>query len=370
MKLRASLLVSALLTIGLLSSFQKDKPVHFYKGNLHTHSYWSDGNAYPEDIARWYHDNGYQFLAVTDHNILQEGRKVKAINGDSVVIKELSAYRRNFEKPGEFLLISGEEISDASEKKPVHLCGFNMESVVKPAGGETVADCLLADVRAIRKTLSGTENPEWIVVNHPNFGWGLTTDALALSSARFFEVFNGHPSVNNYGDSAHPSTETMWDEANKWRIDHGEALLLGTATDDTHNYDVFGVGKANPGRGWVVVRARELTPAALYRAMYAGDFYASTGIELTDFRCTRKNISITIKGEKEILYTTEFIGWLEGKSQPEVLQTTRGITADYRLTGKELFVRARILSSKQKKNPFATGDVEMAWLQPVVKNQK
>jgi hypothetical protein len=357
-------LVAGLLAI-MLMAFRTGDPERFYKGNLHTHSYWSDGNTYPEEVARWYRDHGYQFLAVTDHNILQEGRKTKIIGKDTVVLRELASYRNEFEKTGEFLLIAAEEISDQSEKKPVHLNGFNLTQVVKPAGGATVAECVAEDVRAIRKSLETTVNPEWITVNHPNFGWGLTTEALAQSSARFFEVFNGHPSVRNYGDSVHISTETMWDEANKWRSDHGEKLILGIATDDAHQYDVWEVGKANPGRGWIQVRARELSPESLYRSMYAGDFYASTGVELSDFQIGKKSISIRIRGEEGVKYTTEFIGWMPGKDHAEILAKVEGTKAIYKSSGHELFIRARITSDEIKVNPFAKGDYEMAWVQPV-----
>jgi hypothetical protein len=38
----------------------------------------------------------------------------------------------------------------------------------------------------------------------------------------------------------------------------------------------------------------------------------------------------------------------------------------YKLTGKELYVRAKVVSSKPHPNPYAKGDVEVAWTQPVV----
>jgi hypothetical protein len=365
MKFRVTVPVSFLILIFALAGFRNQEPKRFLKGNLHTHSYWSDGNTFPQEVARWYRDHGYQFLAVTDHNILQEGRKTKVIARDTVVLKTLAAYRGEFEKKGEFLILNSEEISDASEKRPVHLNGFNLTQIVKPAGGITTGESTEANVKAIRKALENSETPEWIMVNHPNFGWGLSTDDLARSGARFFEVFNGHPSVRNYGDSAHPSTEVMWDRANKWRIDNGLPLLLGTATDDAHQYDQYGVGKANPGRGWVMVRAAELTPLALYQAMYTGDFYSSTGVELADFSSTSKRLNIRIKEEPGVRYKTEFIGWRKGKDQPEILKTMDGTKASYKRTGNELFVRARITSGKTKANPFAEGDVEMAWTQPV-----
>src|SRR5262245_6986606 len=43
----------------------------WYKGNLHTHSLWSDGNDYPEMIIQWYKDHGYDFLSLSDHNVTQ-----------------------------------------------------------------------------------------------------------------------------------------------------------------------------------------------------------------------------------------------------------------------------------------------------------
>ena len=47
----------------------------WYKGNLHTHSLWSDGNDFPEMIADWYAREGYHFLTLSDHNLLSRGEK-------------------------------------------------------------------------------------------------------------------------------------------------------------------------------------------------------------------------------------------------------------------------------------------------------
>ena len=47
----------------------------WWKGNLHTHSLWSDGNDFPEMISDWYRQKGYHFLAISDHNTLQSGQK-------------------------------------------------------------------------------------------------------------------------------------------------------------------------------------------------------------------------------------------------------------------------------------------------------
>ncbi|NND80278.1 MAG: histidinol-phosphatase, partial [Maribacter sp.] len=33
---------------------KKEEALQWFKGNLHTHSYWSDGDEFPEVIMEWY----------------------------------------------------------------------------------------------------------------------------------------------------------------------------------------------------------------------------------------------------------------------------------------------------------------------------
>lgn len=42
----------------------------WYKGNTHAHTTESDGDSSPEAVTRWYRDQGYQFLVLSDHNVL------------------------------------------------------------------------------------------------------------------------------------------------------------------------------------------------------------------------------------------------------------------------------------------------------------
>ena len=42
------------------------------KGNTHTHTLWSDGNAPPEEVVQFYDDRDYDFLCLTEHNILAD----------------------------------------------------------------------------------------------------------------------------------------------------------------------------------------------------------------------------------------------------------------------------------------------------------
>ncbi|HET9278119.1 MAG TPA: hypothetical protein VFN95_08020, partial [Flavitalea sp.] len=120
-------------------------------------------------------------------------------------------------------------------------------------------------------------------INHPNFHYAISTqDMIDLRGERFFEVYNGHPRVNNEGDSTHVGTEQMWDIINIAYFKKNQPLLLGLGTDDTHNYHQFGPAFSNAGRGWVTVLAGSLEPHALIDALERGDFYASSGVTLSE----------------------------------------------------------------------------------------
>ena len=41
---------------------------NWYKGNIHTHTTKSDGDADPEVVVNWFMEHGYDFLVLSDHN--------------------------------------------------------------------------------------------------------------------------------------------------------------------------------------------------------------------------------------------------------------------------------------------------------------
>src|SRR5438876_9614685 len=69
----------------------------WWKGNLHTHSLWSDGDDYPEMVVDWYKSHGYHFLALSDHNVVMSGVKwiVAATNNFGFVTRPAVAATTN-----------------------------------------------------------------------------------------------------------------------------------------------------------------------------------------------------------------------------------------------------------------------------------
>ncbi|MBI4579248.1 MAG: hypothetical protein HY718_06070, partial [Planctomycetes bacterium] len=199
------------------------------------------------------------------------------------------------------------------------------------------------------------------------------------------EVYNGHRGVRNYGDEQHPSTEQMWDVVLTRRLaDLKLPVMYGMATDDAHAHVDF-PGGSNPGRGWVMVQATELTPEALVAAMERGDFYATTGVTLQCVQFKDNTLTVEIDPRSGVSYKTQFIGTRRGYDRKattrpaddgrvmyeysqdigQVLAEQPGEKAGYKLTGDELYVRAKIISDAKHPNPFAEGDLETAWTQPV-----
>ncbi|MDQ2922080.1 MAG: hypothetical protein M3R52_10790 [Acidobacteriota bacterium] len=89
--------------------------------------------------------------------------------------------------------------------------------------------------------------------------------------------------------------------------------------------------------------------------MERGDFYASTGVELTDYQARDKEIRITIKQEGSSKYRVQFVGE-GGRLLKEVITNP----AIYQFRGDETYVRGKVLESNGK----------VAWTQPVWRKQK
>ncbi len=370
----------------------------WYRGNTHTHTLWSDGNAAPELVAKYYVDAGYDFLVYTDHNVLAQGERwfpidegrltearvtelVETFGAEAVELRDepsramrlrtFTELQQRFDIQGEFLLVPGEEVTDDFEGKPVHINAINIERVVEPQGGGSVGETIANDIAAIVAEGRRAGRPVLAHINHPNFGWGITVaEVAAMPQERFFEVYNGHSAVRNEGDEEHASMEELWDQALTLRLETlGLGLLYGVATDDGHDYFDFRVGRPNPGRGWVMVRADELHSDSLVQAMRDGDFYASTGVSLDGIEASQERLTVDIAAEEGVRYVTRFIGTRRGASPErvvgEVLLETSADPAVYEYGGDELYVRATIVSDRDHPNPYAAGDKEMAWVQPV-----
>ncbi len=423
--------------------------LQWWKGNLHTHTLWSDGDSYPELVVDWYKEHGYDFLALSDHNVLSEGQKwvhptrsrftrgrgeetlaryierfgedwvetrtvdeafleeldrLPATGGagarrppeehlelgeELVRLKPLNEFRHLFEEPGRFMMIQSEEISAAFT---VHVNATNLINYIPPERGEDVVETMELNAAAVYKQRERTGQPMFPHINHPNFRWAITGEQLAqVENTRFFEVYNGHPGVNNLGDEFHVDLDRMWDIVLTLRLAELDlGMMFGLAVDDAHEYGPEGYRHSLPGRGWVMVRSAFLTPEHLIAALEAGEFYSTTGVTLKNFSFDGDRYEIEIDPAENVTYRTKFIGTREGyddSREPvrdedgealdvtqrysdevgEVLAVVEGTNPVYEIAGDELYVRAKIISDRPKENPYSPDEKwEVAWTQPVL----
>ena len=407
-------------------SFQKDAghyepPVpdddgyFWWKGNLHTHTLWSDGDQFPEIVTQWYYEHGYHFLSLSDHNILSRGEKwvqpgggkdvyelyrkrfgddwveTREDNGQMEIrLKPLNEVRALFEKSGRFIMIESEEITE--REHIVHVNATNILDLIEPQTGASVEETIRLNIDAVVEQSNRTGQEMIPHLNHPNFRTAVTAEDMApVENMRLFEVYNGHRGVVNFGDDdGTKDLDRVWDIVLTRRL--GElnlGLLYGVATDDAHNYEPGTSERSVPGRGWVRVRTQFLTPEHIVRALENGDFYSSTGVTINSVEADESSYIVEIEPEDGVDYTIQFIGTRRGydsKSEHfvdsegqarhdrtrrysgdigEILEEVSGTEAQYQFRGDELYVRAKVISSKPKENYFAEGEREKAWLQPV-----
>lgn len=389
------LLILTLIRCGeTKSETQMETSQKWFKGNLHTHSYWSDGDEFPEVILDWYKARDYQFMALSDHNTIAEGEKWVTIREDSlyqkafqryletyganwvehkidsgktlVKLKTYEEYRDKLEKQGEFLVIKSEEITDSYDNKPIHMNATNIQEKIDPMGGGSVAEVMQNNINQVLNQRKETGVPMLPHINHPNFGYAITLDdMISLNGERFFEVYNGHPAVHNMGDSTRISTENMWDLINIAYLKNNKPLMYGLATDDSHHYHSQGKSFSNAGRGWVMVQADTLSAVSLIHALESGNFYSSTGVTLKKLTNDTTTISVEVASETGVSYEISFIGCKKGQTETEVFKTVNATTAEFKITEDLLFARCTITSSKLQENPIEDILYEMAFTQPV-----
>ena len=386
------LVVAGLISIQLVSCKNFSAKQTWHKGNLHTHSLWSDGDDFPEMIIQWYKDNDYQFIALSDHNTIGDSEfwyeirerevknktlekyqhrfgdwvETKIDSGKTLVrLKTFEEFRSKLQVPDSFLVIKSEEVTSSFEKKPIHINVTNIVEKIDPIRGTSVLDVMQRTLDAVHEQRKRLKTPMFAHINHPNFGYGISADDLKqLNGERFFEVYNGHPAVNNEGDDMHIDTETMWDLVNIHYLNKGKPLLFGIATDDSHRYHSFSSEDSNTGRGWVMVNCKKLATEDIISAMEKGDFYASTGVHLKKLLTDKKQIEIEVDPESGVIYEIIFIGYQKGAESVLELKKVIGKSASYTFKKEDVFVRVRINSDAKKDNPIIKDETKKAWTQP------
>lgn len=205
------------------------------KGNLHTHTTASDGMASIQESIRLYREAGYDFMAITDHHKHYPGGEEDGF----VILPAVELHNNSFAQPRVCYHITGIGLEQPVELPP-NSPPQEMIRQIHAAGG-------------------------FATLAHP--AWSLMTqeEVAALEGFDAIEIYNGvSDAYSGRGDSS-VYLDVLAARGRLTRL---------TAVDDTHYYkeDLF--------RGFVRVKTRENTQAAILQALYDNAFYASQGPEL------------------------------------------------------------------------------------------
>jgi len=254
----------------------------WYRGNLHTHTTVTDGELSPEAVIQEYERRGYDFLALSDHDV-------------RIPVEE-------YQDQTKMVLLGGMEVSGG----PHILC---------------IAVSSTFPVEHDRQAVIDRTNQEQglAILNHPNWGHNFmhwTQKQLeSLEGYAGIEIYNG-------------VIERL--EGSSLAVDRWDRLLSegkrawGYANDDMHII-------RDIARGWNMVDASEKNAASVLEALKKGRFYVSTGVAIERILVEGDTIRVIAPDARRI----RFIGrW--GME----LSCMDSSEARYRVGGREGYIRA------------------------------
>lgn len=230
------------------------------KGNLHAHTTRSDGARDVQEVIDDYAARGYDYLAITDHDIFTS-----------------ETDHANWDNRG-MVLLPGNEITRSGP----HLLHVGATRFVAPQ----------SDRQAILDEITNRKRGDFVVVNHPDWQEGFNHCSIEK-----LLMWKGYAGIEIYNGVIGDLTGSPY-ALNKWDTLLSEGRKVwGFANDDSHR-------ASHVALGWNVVYARERTSRALVDALRTGRFYASTGVEITEISVDENRVRIeTANAERIVAHT-------------------------------------------------------------------
>ncbi len=299
-----------------------DKNGKFLKGGLHCHTNRSDGQFSPKEVLEYAGSQGYDFMALTDHQIYNF---------------------KNYAPESGVLVIPGMEYSNLLEKDH----GVRFFHTVCLGAAKEDGNGFEQDQRFDEGRYPDSETyQEFLDEMHRNKNLTiLCHPQWSSTSARYFENQKGNFAMEIYNSTSDIEYEidndaAYWDEI----LGQGK-VWYGVATDDAHFYNAL-------CKGWVMVKA-EKNISAILKALENGEFYSSTGPEIYDFYVEDGKAAIECSPAKKV--------YLYGDKHPAVVKkydqpvTRAEIDIKNSWAGEYPYVRMAVADENGKK----------AWTNPI-----
>ncbi len=339
----------------------------WYKGDLHQHCQWSDGDYFPEWSANWYKTHGYHFICPSDHNVFQdeELRFQCGIGYPMPEINDKEGFRSAFKDATSYW----KPLREQPNRQWAMLTLKDIEVQKETFGEDSIESRTFEDVTFVRlKTFDEVaemmNEPERFLmipgyeqtIMHPYTGRNIhmnlinvretmpdiwpeeSYEILRQNFEKAEELYEGqnylftanHPLWPYYdmqpSDLIRLPQIRLYELTNNGFTQNGMERVSGSTFpekmwDVINSYRVshdqgilFGMGSddfhemSEFARGWTVVRASKLAIPELFDAIRAGDFYTSHGLEFDDIQFDGKTLEVKIDVQEEGEYVIDFIG--------------------------------------------------------------
>ena len=310
----------------------------WYKGNLHCHTTDSDGDCTPEEVVKRYKEQGYSFLAITDHNVYSDYREkfgtdhflvLPGIEVAATFVDENKIFRATHHMNG----ILGSEDMQRAAKEPLCTHGEQI-GPFRYRGSWDSRQALEEMARLLKQRGMFTtyNHPVWSRVEQDSFIHNPYIDILEI-----------------YNHGTQQESETGFDTLHWDTMLRNGRRMLADASDDSHNmdWDCFG--------GYIMVEAEKLTHDNIASSIMNGCSYSTQGPKIMEWSLSPEGVVHLICSPCERVTVicdgyvgagrTSFSG--DGKRPVQEIQ--------YQLTGKERYVRGEC-------RDFAG---RMAWTNPI-----
>jgi len=217
-----------------------EKKGKWLKGNLHCHTTESDGRLSPAKVVEKYRNQGYRFLAITDHN------KITKVEENDIILI-----------PGVEVSISGSEYDSSFHVVVLGLEDYERIDNLKNQGLDDLFDYVFS--------MNG-----YAFVAHPYWSSLTFRDLSDIEKLQAIEVFNATCDLIGKGYSS-----VYWDAL----LAQGKKIG-GLAVDDAHRYDL---PPTDSLKGWIWLKVEEISYKEVLDSLKKGLYYASTGPEFYSF---------------------------------------------------------------------------------------
>lgn len=246
-----------------------------YKANLHSHSTLSDGKLTPEELKKLYKDNGYDILAITDHEYPKSHNDLT--DKDFLMVTGYEAYIRpsrickfnRFKPEIHINLIAKDKDNEGIVAYDPFYCKYMPLPKAITAKHYGNIGSRKFTTSYIQKFIDTANSHGYLVsLNHPVWSMQDVKSVLKLRNFWSMEIFN----TSSMKTSGYAENMPLYDMF----LREGVRMFVH-GSDDNHNKREVTDPLCDALGSWTMVSSGKLDYKSVITAMEKGDMYASTG---------------------------------------------------------------------------------------------